>query len=43
MTPQDELTLRRKQLEARTNQYGYGLNVAAIKQRIAELEAQVNG
>ena len=46
MSPQEELALRRQQLDARTNPdgrnvYGYRANVAALKQRIAELEAQI--
>lgn len=41
MSPQEELALRRQQLDARDRKAGYQSNVAALKQRIAELEAQI--
>ena len=43
MTPNDELALRRSQLQARDGKTGYAANVAELKKRIAELEAIVNG
>jgi BMFP domain-containing protein YqiC len=42
MTPEEELALRKEQLAASKNQYGYRDRVEALKARIAELEAQLN-
>ena len=41
MTPEEELALRKEQLKARDGKAGYKTNVEALKQRIAELEAQL--
>lgn len=41
MTVQEELALRRQQLKAREGKAGFADNVAALKARIAELEAQI--
>jgi hypothetical protein len=43
MTPEEELELRRNQLQAREGKPGYQDNVEALKARIAELEAEING
>lgn len=43
MTPQEEIEDLKRKLKAREGQYGYTDTVKAIKQRIAELEAQTNG
>ena len=43
MTPQDELADCQEMLTARENRPGYAANVAAIKARIAELQAIIGG
>lgn len=40
MTREEELTLLRARLAKRKDRAGYAENVKAIRQRIAELEAQ---
>ena len=43
MDPKEELALRKDQLRTRERKPGFAANIAALKARIAELEAQVNG
>jgi hypothetical protein len=43
MTPQEELELRKRQLDARRGKPGLSANVADLEKRIAELEALING
>lgn len=42
MTPQEELDKRRRQLAARDGVGGYEKNCAALRKRIAELEAEID-
>ena len=41
MMPEEELALRKQQLQARDGKPGYKANVEDLKRRIAELEAQI--
>jgi hypothetical protein len=43
MSPQEELALRKRQLQASEGKYGYRDRCEALRARIIELEALING